>query len=342
VLSPFTPDRGAGSSHAVATARHRFAVALSLSTLVLVFVGGLVTSTGSGLSVPDWPLSYGMVMPPMVGGIFYEHGHRMVAATVGFLTLVLAVWTQAAETRRGVRRLAWTALALVIAQGTLGGLTVLFLLPTPVSVAHACLAQCFFCVTIALAYVTSAEWAAAGRVPDRAGVRAAAATATAVVFVQLVLGATMRHRGAGLAIPDFPLAFGRVIPPLSDSAVVLHFAHRVGALAVLAAVAVLAFRARRSGVTALARMASVVVVLVLAQISLGATTVLTGKAVLPTTAHVAVGAAVLGSCWLLLLRASRRLRPRAETAAGLVPSTRRCDISRQSVRHRARAVTGRA
>ncbi len=127
----------------------------------------------------------------------------------------------------------------------------------------------------------------------------------------------MRHRGAGLAIPDFPLAFGRVIPPLSDSAVVLHFAHRVGALAVLAAVAVLAFRAHRSGVTALARLASVVVLLVLAQISLGATTVLTGKAVLPTTAHVAVGAAVLGSCWLLLLRAWRRLRPRAETAATL-------------------------
>src|SRR5262245_53136886 len=200
------------------TTRHRFAVALSLSTLVLVFAGGLVTSTGSGLAVPDWPLSYGMLMPPMVGGIFYEHGHRMVAATVGFLTLVLAIWTQAREPRAGVRRLAWTALALVIAQGTLGGLTVLFLLPTPVSVAHACLAQCFFCVTIALAYLTSAEWTDADRVPDRAGVRGAAVVAPAVVFVQLVLGATMRHRGAGLAIPDFPLAFGRVIPPFDDSA----------------------------------------------------------------------------------------------------------------------------
>src|SRR5262245_66124726 len=106
------------------TTRHRFAVALALSTLVLVFAGGLVTSTGSGLSVPDWPLSYGMVMPPMVGGIFFEHGHRMVAATVGFLTLVLAVWTQATESRRGVRRLAWAGLALVIAQGVLGGLRI--------------------------------------------------------------------------------------------------------------------------------------------------------------------------------------------------------------------------
>jgi heme a synthase len=301
-------------------ARHRFAVALSVSTLLLVFVGGLVTSTGSGLSVPDWPLSYGMVMPPMVGGIFYEHGHRMIAATVGFLTLVLAIWTQVRESRAGVRRLAWTALALVIAQGTLGGLTVLFLLPAPVSVAHACLAQCFFCVTIALAYATSSEWARADRVPDRAGVRAAAVAATAIIFAQLVLGATMRHRGAGLAIPDFPLAFGRVIPPLDDSAVVIHFAHRLGALAVLTAVLVLAIRAYRSRVPALARTASVLAALVMVQIALGATTVLTGKAVLPTTAHVAVGATVLGSCWLLGLRAWRHLRPRSEPAAALVPA----------------------
>ena len=317
--SPSTPESGAGSSPR-GTARHRFAFGLALSTLVLVFVGGLVTSTGSGLSVPDWPLSYGMLMPPMVGGIFYEHGHRMVAATVGVLTLVLAIWTQLAERRSGVRRLAWTALALVIAQGTLGGLTVLFLLPTPVSVAHACLAQCFFCVTIALAYATSGEWATTDRVPDRAGVRPAAAAATSIVFVQLVLGATMRHRGAGLAIPDFPLAFGRLIPPLSDAAVVLHFAHRVGALTVLAAVVVLAVRAYRSGVTALARTAFFAVALVILQIALGATTVLTAKAVLPTTAHVAMGAGVLGTGWLLCLRAWRRLEPRTGTAAALAPA----------------------
>jgi cytochrome c oxidase assembly protein subunit 15 len=301
-------------------ARHRFAVVLSSATLALVFVGGLVTSTGSGLSVPDWPLSYGMVMPPMVGGVLYEHGHRMVAATVGVLTLALAVWTQVREPRRGVRRLAWTALALVIAQGTLGGLTVLFLLPTPVSVVHACLAQCFLCVTIALAYVTSAQWERAVSVPDHAGVRPAAAVATAIALVQLVLGATVRHRGAGLAIPDFPLAFGRVIPPFDDSAVVLHFAHRVGALAVLTAVAVLAVRTRRSGVAPLARLGSALVVLVLAQIALGATTVLTGRAVLPTTAHVALGAAVLGGCWLSSLAAWRGLQPRRRRSAVLAPA----------------------
>src|SRR6185369_12971313 len=160
--------------------RHRLSVLLVASTLALIFVGGLVTSTGSGLSVPDWPLSYGMVMPPMVGGVFYEHGHRMVASAVGFLTLVLAVWTARAESRASLRRLAWAALAAVIAQGVLGGLTVLYLLPTPISVTHACLAQAFFCITIALAYLTSREWVAStGARDDVAGVRGAAVAATA-------------------------------------------------------------------------------------------------------------------------------------------------------------------
>src|SRR5262245_42148223 len=137
--------------------RHRFARLTVGATLMLVFAGGLVTSTGSGLSVPDWPLSYGMLMPPMVGGVRFEHSHRMVATSVGFLTLVLAIWTARREPRRGVRSLAWGALAAVVAQGVLGGLTVIFLLPTPISVSHACLAQTFFCIVIALAYATSRE-----------------------------------------------------------------------------------------------------------------------------------------------------------------------------------------
>src|SRR5688500_5578535 len=138
--------------------RHRFAVATVAATLALIFIGGLVTSTGSGLSVPDWPLSYGMLMPPMVGGVFYEHGHRMAASFVGLLTLILAVWTARVEARPGVRRLAWSALWAVVAQGVLGGLTVLLYLPPAISVAHACLAQTFLCLTIALAYATSREW----------------------------------------------------------------------------------------------------------------------------------------------------------------------------------------
>jgi len=257
----------------------------------------------------------------MVGGIFFEHGHRMVAATVGFLTLVLAIWTQATETRRGVRRLAWAALALVVAQGVLGGLTVIFLLPTPVSVAHACIAQTFFCLTIALAYVTSREWDAASARTDVSGVCSVALAATVVVFAQLLLGALMRHTGAGLAIPDFPLALHRVIPPLDDPAVALHFAHRVGAVAVLAVVLWLAIVCRRSADASLERHAALGVLLAAMQVTLGAFTVLTAKAVVPTTAHVAVGAAVLGTCWLLFLRARRRLRPADAPSSALAPVT---------------------
>jgi len=298
--------------------RHRLAAFTAACTLLLIFIGGLVTSTGSGLAVPDWPLSYGMLMPPMVGGVFYEHGHRMAATFVGLLTTILAVWTARSEARAGVRRLAWAALLTVIAQGLLGGLTVKFLLPTPVSVAHACLAQSFFCLVIALAYATSREFIGGGGAvapdDDRAGVRAAAALATGVVFAQLAAGAVMRHMGAGLAIPDFPLAAGRLIPPFDNAGVAVHFAHRVGALLVLAAVARLLVRAGRSRDPRLSRTSSVALVLVMAQIVLGAATVLSGRAVVPTTAHVAVGAAVLGTCWLVTLRAFR-LRRRPEPLA---------------------------
>jgi cytochrome c oxidase assembly protein subunit 15 len=296
--------------------RHRFALLTAGCTLLLIFIGGLVTSTGSGLAVPDWPLSYGMLMPPMVGGVFFEHGHRMAATFVGLLTTILAFWTARREPRASVRRLGWAALLTVVAQGLLGGLTVKFLLPAPVSVAHACLAQTFFCIVIAMAYVTSREFLgspAAGE--DRAGVGAAAALATAVVFLQLALGAVMRHIGAGLAIPDFPLAAGRLIPPFDSAGVAVHFAHRAFALLVLAAVTRLLLRARRSGEPRLVRTASLALALVVIQIGLGGALVLSGRAVVPTTAHVAVGAAVLGACWLASLRAFRLLRRRDRLAS---------------------------
>jgi cytochrome c oxidase assembly protein subunit 15 len=300
--------------------RHRLAALLVASTLVLVFIGGLVTSTGSGLSVPDWPLSYGMLMPPMVGGVFYEHGHRMAASAVGFLTLVLALWTARREPRAGVRRLAWATLGAVILQGVLGGLTVIFLLPPAISVAHACLAQVFFCLTIWLAYATSAEWLASpAAVEDPGGLRGAAATATGLVFLQLFLGALMRHLGAGLAIPDFPLALGGLVPPSFDLPVAVHFAHRVGAILVLAGVLRLFSACQRSSEPGFLRAGWLILAMVLVQVALGAATVLTGKAVTPTTTHVATGAAILGSCWYVTLRSRRLLRARAASAvpAGL-------------------------
>src|SRR5499425_542003 len=137
---------------------HRLAVATAVATFVLLFVGGLVTSTGSGLAVPDWPLSFGQVFPRMEGGVLFEHGHRLVASAVGLLTLVLALWLVVREPRPGVRALGLLALFAVVLQGVLGGVTVLYKLPLAVSVSHACLAQAFFCLTVALAVVTGPGW----------------------------------------------------------------------------------------------------------------------------------------------------------------------------------------
>jgi cytochrome c oxidase assembly protein subunit 15 len=302
-------------------ALHRFAFFTACATFCLVIAGGLVTSTGSGLAVPDWPLSYGQVMPPMVGGIFYEHGHRMVATFVGLLTTILALWLWRADERRWVRVLGFAALGAVITQGVLGGLTVLFLLPTPVSVAHATLAQSFFSLTVFLALVTSRLWmeGAPEPLPAAGKTRLLILAAAGAVFLQLVLGAWMRHSDAGLAIPDFPLSYGRLVPPggsgglswineqrLDDydlppvvaSQVWIHFAHRAGAL--LAGIVVLAcgfhvLRTHRDD-RRLREPAIVMIMLVLVQILLGALTVWTGKGVQIATAHVATGALLFGTC----------------------------------------------
>lgn len=180
---------------------HRFAVFTAASTLLLLVAGGLVTSNDAGLAVPDWPLSYGSLLPPMVGGILYEHGHRMVATSVGILTIILAVWLARRESRRWVRRLGWLALALVIVQGILGGITVKFFLPRPVSIAHATLAQLFFCSVVSLALFTSRWWQGEVQHAEPAGnspLRAQAVFTCGGVLVQLILGAAYRHQALGI------------------------------------------------------------------------------------------------------------------------------------------------
>jgi cytochrome c oxidase assembly protein subunit 15 len=290
---------------------HRYAVGVAIATGLLVFAGGLVTSTGSGLAVPDWPLSYGELMPPMVGNVRFEHGHRMVASTVGFLTVILALWAWRREPRRAVRRLAYAALAAVIVQGTLGGLTVLFFLPAPISVAHATLAQTFFCMIVAFALVTSPGWLRREPAQIEAGagvaLRTLATVTTGVVYVQLIVGAVMRHIEAGLAIPDFPLAMGRLVPPFDSPGIAVHFSHRLGALAVAVAAAWTVGRVlrRHRDVASLRNPALVLAGLVLVQIALGATTVWTRKAVLPTTFHVLCGALILVTSLVLTLRVRR-------------------------------------
>ena len=286
---------------------HRLAAATAAATFVLLFVGGLVTSTGSGLAVPDWPLSFGQVFPPMVGGVLFEHGHRLVAALVGCLTLVLALWIAIGEPRPMVRAAGLLALFAVVLQGVLGGVTVLYKLPLAVSVTHACLAQAFFCLTVALTIVTGPGWASppAPLSADGSPLALLAGATTAAVFGQLVLGALMRHMGAGLAIPDFPLAFGRVLPPLATPYVTIHFAHRVGALVVALAVAVTVTHVLRTHRTELGRPALLAATLVIVQIGLGASVIWTRRAVVPTTAHLAVGAALLATCVALTLQATR-------------------------------------
>jgi cytochrome c oxidase assembly protein subunit 15 len=171
----------------------------------------------------------------MVGGIFYEHGHRLIATTVGMLTIGLVIFLWRVESRRWVRRLGWIALAAVIAQGVLGGLTVIYLLPDPISISHAGLAQIFLCLTLSLALFTSPTWRRPARPPvDDQTLRRRSAILTLVVYAQILLGATMRHTGAGLAIPDFPLSYGHVIPPFWNQPIALNFAHRLGALLVTA------------------------------------------------------------------------------------------------------------
>lgn len=293
---------------------HRFAVFTALWTTFLIFAGGLVTSTESGLAVPDWPLSYGMFFPPMVGGVFYEHGHRMVAGVAGFLTLVLAIWTVLKEDRTWIRWLSVGALLAVIAQAVLGGLTVRFLLPTPISVSHAMLAQTFYCLVISIALFTSRDWKrglpTAGERIGRPSLPYLSAMTTGAVYLQLMLGALMRHTGSGLAIPDFPLSFGRVIPPLDTPNIAIHFAHRVGALLVTTMIAwtlvriVAGYREYRRLLRPILAMA----VLLAVQITLGAFTVWSSKAVMITTFHVANGAVILGISLLLTLRAFAMIR----------------------------------
>lgn len=294
---------------------HRFAVVVAVATLLLIAAGGLVTSTESGLSVPDWPTTYGQnpftfPISKWVGGIRFEHSHRLIASTVGLLTVVLAVWLARREPRAWARRLGYAALAAVVAQGVLGGLTVLFLLPTAVSVAHACLAQTFFCLVVTLAVVTSPAWLEARPAKADRTARVAAAT-VAVVYLQLLVGAVMRHTKAGLAIPDFPLALGRVVPPLASFPVAIHFAHRIGAVGVFSAAAVCLVEARRSRRPGLPRTAILLASLVVVQIGLGALTVLSRKDVALTTAHVVVGALVLGSSLVLAFQSRRTVRLRA-------------------------------
>lgn len=252
-----------------------------------------MTSTGSGLSVPDWPLSFGTFFPQMKGGVLFEHGHRLIAGTVVILTCILVYLLVRFEPRRWVKNLGFAAVSAILFQALLGGLTVLLRLPPIVSILHASVAQLFFCAVATIAVVTSPTWLGS---PNRKidPIRGSVPILTVIlVYAQIILGAVMRHIGAGLAIPDFPMAFHHWIPPASffSVPVAVHYAHRVGALAV--AIFVIwnaALTVRYFPVPAILS-----VILLVFQITLGAFIIWTAKAALPTTLHVVTGAAILGT-----------------------------------------------
>ncbi len=304
----------------------RFSKTLCVLTAFLIFAGSMVTSTGSGLSVPDWPLSYGMLFPPMVGGIFYEHGHRMIAAVVGFCTLILASLLWRWEERKWVKMLGLFAVGTVILQGVLGGVTVLFYLPLAISVSHAVLAQTFFVITIVIAYSQSLERFARKTSDDNYSpvfIKLVLVFALCV-YLQLIFGALMRHTKSGLAIPDFPAMGGMAwptfdtimlnrinswrfdmdLPFVTMNQVMIHFSHRIWALViflvdgVMTGYALKVYRHRQD----IFRLAGMLLILLLVQITLGAFTVLSGKLPAIASLHVVTGAVLLGMSVLLLLR----------------------------------------
>ena len=309
-----------------------FAVLNAFATFLLIGLGGLVTSHEAGMSVPDWPTTYGynMFLFPVdkwIGGIFYEHSHRLLASAVGLLTTILAVWLWLREPRKWLHWLGIAAFLLVIAQGILGGLRVRWQLDW-LGVPHGAVAQTFLVLTCALALFTSRWWHRSEmekQVAIPRGLRSHVLYVTGLIFVQLLIAATMRHQHAGLAITDFPLAYGKIWPattpeallaynahrppgtignPITAFQVNLQMVHRLVAYAIFLGVAAAAMLAKKKlGLRdSLTRLAFFWLVLLLVQIGLGAATIWTNKAADVATGHVMVGALALltGALWWLM------------------------------------------
>ncbi len=294
---------------------------LAVATLVLIFVGGLVKSTETGLSDPTWPQFNGGYEPQLRGATRYEHAHRLIAGSVALLTIGIAIAARRREPRAYVRRLALVAAAAVLSQAVLGGLTVLFQLKSlGISLGHAGLAQIFLGLAVALATVTAPCWTGAGlpTVEPRGlrSLRLLSLLSLVAIYGQIILGAWVRYTpGAAFAIPDFPLSYGMLVPPLGEWNVRVQFIHRAGAAAVTVLVLATAgvALARHRAEPMLRRPAVALLGLLALQVLLGGLTIWTVKAVLPTTLHVVTGAGLLASALVLALRARLLLRdvPRA-------------------------------
>jgi cytochrome c oxidase assembly protein subunit 15 len=322
---------------------HWFAIFVACTVLILICSGGLVTSHEAGMAVPDWPNSFGysMFLFPIsrwVGGVFFEHTHRLIASGVGMLTLVLCGMTLVIEHRLWVKQLAGIAVFAVIIQGVLGGLRVTEH-NALLGLFHGCLAQSFFCLTATIALVTSRFWRQIGAVANERAVRSLRSWTigvTIMVFLQLALGASMRHSHAGLSIPDFPTVYGGILPPvdtgsiaainevrvstkaqspISAALILLQYVHRIWAvMIVIGLISVSVGMARQRQFGARIRLtAGFWICLVLAQFALGAWTIWSNKAADVATAHVFVGALILMTGVLLSVTLSAILARSADS-----------------------------
>jgi heme a synthase len=283
-------------------AHHRFAVFTACATFVLIIAGALVTSNDAGLSIPDWPTSFGSFnVPPLRGGIRYEWSHRAIAGSIIVLTISIAAWTWLADRRRWMKWLGVAALGTVITQAILGGLTVLLLQPPWVSSAHAAVGQTFFCIAVAIAMFTGRKWVE--EVPQiefddrRPSLSTLTLLSIFVLYVQLILGAMFRHHGMSW------------LPHVLNSAVVAI---------VLTWTAIRAL-SQFSKIEAVRRPAIILVSLLIAQLCLGflafVTRVEWGRdavqpelpMVISTVAHVAVGALLLATAVILAIQVWRQV-----------------------------------
>ena len=313
----------------------RYSKFLCVLTLFLILLGALVKSTESGLSVPDWPTTYGKFMfayplNKMAGGIKYEHTHRMLASVVGLLTLILTVWLlRIKKTPVWIKRLGIFAFLTVVLQGVLGGLTVKFFLPVWLSTFHGVLAQTFFLIIILIAYALSIErhqrWNIEEESYNPMFLRLAILLMV-MIYIQLIIGNIMRHDQAGLAIPDFPTMgwtffptfdqawlnrinawrFENNLDPVNMNQVMIHLLHRCCAFLILIQILWLNNVAYKECLDRPLILKTLywLNMAVLLQITLGISTVLTHKEVYTTTMHVTMGAIVLGLSFLMVLRAS--------------------------------------
>jgi len=308
---------------------HRFAQLAAAATFVLLIIGGMVNPTGSSLACPEPTIvCHGQLFPPMTGGVFYEHGHRLAAMTVGLLQIVLTYLL--VRRRPELARLGWLALAMVVLQGTLGAITVKFKLLWYVSTGHLLLSMSYFATLVYLAFRTApaafdVERRRRARTPDGVAARRWVAIAAAMVFVQLLLGALVRHLGAALVCLGVPacLRTGEWWP--AHGVQQLHMIHRAFGvtLAVVTTIAAIAVARRSREWRGLRVLATVAPVLALVQIALGVATVLTFRSVPVAVGHFA-GAAGLWALWMsmwfltspraLVARAPGALPSAAETA----------------------------